>query len=304
MDKNQLCYINCDLCGKDDSKIIFENVHDTNLWLPGKFNVVQCKNCGLNYVNPQLNPELIQKYYPEKYGPYKKENSLILKFKKLIWSWEKKKIHKLVEHRGNILEIGCARGDFLNFIGNGYNLYGIEMDEKSVQATSEYDNIKVWRGKFEEFNFPNDLKFDLIILFFVLEHLPSVRAAFKKMTSIIAPNGKLLISVPNYNSWDRVIFGKYWNCLDVPRHYFTFTESTIKQYAKNYNFDIIGIKHSAVPNDWIEGLGRLLGEMVSPKFVKVFNSRNRIFALFFLPLSGLAALFRKSSRVTFIMMKI
>ena len=301
MNKNQFCYVNCDLCGKDDSKIIFKNVHDTNLWLPGEFNVVQCKNCGLNYVNPQLNSELIGEYYPEKYGPYKKENPLILKIKNLIWSREKKTIRELVKPNGNILEIGCARGDFLNFIGNGYNLYGIEMDEKSVQAASEYDNIKVWRGKFEEFNFPRDLKFDLIILSFVLEHLPSARAAFEKMASIIAPNSKLLISVPNYDSWDRVIFGKYWNALDVPRHYFTFTESTMKQYARDYGFNIIGIKHSAVPNDWIGGLGRLLGEKVSSKFIKVFNSRNRIFASVFLPLSGLAALFRKSSRVTFIL---
>ena len=58
----------CPLCGVDDTRFLFWS---SDLWyrFPGNFRVVQCKKCGLVYVNPRVPPSQIDKYYPDEYYP-------------------------------------------------------------------------------------------------------------------------------------------------------------------------------------------------------------------------------------------
>lgn len=214
-------------------------------------------------------------------------------------------IQKYMGSKGKILEVGCANGDFLFFLKKaGYSVFGIEMDEDSAARADErlggggVGGVNL--GTFEDFDFQGR-KFDLIIMTFVLEHLPSLSFAFEKLHSIVATGGYLMLSVPNYDSWDRIIFGRYWHCLDVPRHYFIFTDSIMKQYAQKFDFKIIRIRHSFVPNDWIGGVGRFLRNKNLIRLADFFVIKNRLVSAAFLPISILAYLFRKSSRVTYIL---
>ena len=53
--------VKCIICGKDNTK----------LWSRrNSFNIVQCRECGLIYVNPRLTPEaLIEMYNENKISP-------------------------------------------------------------------------------------------------------------------------------------------------------------------------------------------------------------------------------------------
>ena len=52
-------YVSCNLCGGDDPKLI----------QPAEkpFEVVQCKNCGLVYTNPQPDLNSVEDHYVEDY---------------------------------------------------------------------------------------------------------------------------------------------------------------------------------------------------------------------------------------------
>ena len=66
-------YIACDLCGQNDTKLLFtgkDKLYKKN----GYFKVVQCNQCGLVYTNPRPTEETIQYFYPSNYSPYKEEN--------------------------------------------------------------------------------------------------------------------------------------------------------------------------------------------------------------------------------------
>ncbi|MEJ7712387.1 MAG: hypothetical protein WKF84_21660 [Pyrinomonadaceae bacterium] len=55
-------------CAPDDEPLFGgrDRLHD----LPGIFQVVKCRVCGLMRTNPRPTPEAIGFYYPENYGPY------------------------------------------------------------------------------------------------------------------------------------------------------------------------------------------------------------------------------------------
>jgi SAM-dependent methyltransferase len=63
----------CDLCGQNDTKLLFtgkDKLHKN----PGYFKVVQCNQCGLVYTNPRPTEEAIEYFYPSDYDPHKEDN--------------------------------------------------------------------------------------------------------------------------------------------------------------------------------------------------------------------------------------
>lgn len=66
-------YVKCDLCNADNTKVLFL-AKDRGLLKEGIFNVVQCRGCGLVYVNPRPTRKGMKYYYPPDYGPYQKIN--------------------------------------------------------------------------------------------------------------------------------------------------------------------------------------------------------------------------------------
>jgi len=87
-----LKYVNCALCGEDDTNLLFvgkDRLHHKD----GQFKVVKCKHCGLIYTNPRPTKETIKYFYPSDYYAYQdnldwkyiemfsKNESLLSKFK-------------------------------------------------------------------------------------------------------------------------------------------------------------------------------------------------------------------------------
>ena len=60
-------YVNCDLCGLDDTQVIFKKKDKLGI-SDDQFQVVECRQCGLLYVNPRPTEAEIWKFYPETYS--------------------------------------------------------------------------------------------------------------------------------------------------------------------------------------------------------------------------------------------
>ncbi len=295
--------INCDLCGSNDSEIIYKNLVDNYLFKPGLFNYVRCQNCGQIYLNPRPLKTAIPGYYKGEYIPYGARNFFIMFLKKILWLPDKLFIDSTLTKGGKILEIGCARGDFLAYLGKRYQTYGLEMDQASVDWAVNKHGLDVSKDILEDHDF-GGLKFDFVIMFFVLEHMLSPKRALGKLYSIMNPGGVALISLPNFNSWERRFFGRYWAGFDVPRHLYIFGEPQFKRLAEEAGFEILKVKYSLVPNDWLASIKRLLTEKGFLRLAKIFSIYNLFLAALFLPISFIAKFSGQTTRFSFVIRRI
>ena len=82
-------------------------------------------------------------------------------------------------------------------------------------------------------------KYEVITLWHVLEHVHDLNAYMKIFHSLLKPNGRLIIAVPNYTSYDAGYYKKYWAAYDVPRHLYHFSPLSMHYLAKKHKMSII-----------------------------------------------------------------
>ncbi len=203
------------------------------------FALVKCTSCGFLITNPRPDLSSIGKYYQsEDYISHKdKGNSLInLIYKKVRNYTLKKKVNIInrVADKGFVLDYGCGTGYFLKACQEqGWQIEGIEPDEGAKQLSQTllnkkiHSNIHTLTGEF-----------DVITLWHVLEHIHKLNDTLKYLYSALTENGKLIVAVPNYKSYDGLLYGEYWAAFDVPRHLYHFEQKTLKKLADKHNFKV------------------------------------------------------------------
>lgn len=229
-------HIRCNLCGYDNTKLLFRR-RDMLIKEDKSYNVVKCTNCGLVYINPRQTEKEIAAYYTKDY--YEIEISpkeLILK-KISVLNRKYGKIKNLVNtYPKRILDIGCQKGEFLNFCKeNGWEVYGVEKSD----IPPDLFGLNIFRGDIFQAHFPDNF-FDVITMWAVLEHVYSPYETLKKINRITKPGGFLVISVPNFRS----ITMRLMRYDDIPRHTTMFTPSTIKKMLNKAGFDIVKFEFS------------------------------------------------------------
>lgn len=159
------------------------------------FEYRECKDCGLVYIDPVLNPQDLEKLYSLEYHDefyfqpgktYEKQEALLKKYKP----------------GGKLLDYGCGDASFLRFFRNkNYTLTGAEYNPALVDKLKEdYPDIhfKSISSLLEEDN----EKYDIIHLGDVLEHLVNPGEIISALREKLLPGGVLFVEGPiehNFN---------------------------------------------------------------------------------------------------------
>ena len=75
------------------------------------------------------------------------------------------------------------------------------------------------------------IKWDVILLNHVYEHLANPGMVLSEVAARLAPNGVCLIRVPLVDSWAAGHYKNFWIQLDPPRHLYLHTERSIEILA-------------------------------------------------------------------------
>lgn len=213
-----------------------------------QFSIWHCNDCMARFTQDVPAQDAIGTYYAShnyiSHSDTKKGiiNSLYhMVRKRTLVSKRQLVINETGMKQGSILDIGCGTGAFLNTMKEGgWSITGLEPDAIARNKAAELYNIQPQQSQ-QLFEF-NKESFNAITMWHVLEHVHELHAYIKQIESLLAPNGKLFIAVPNYTSKDAEVYGADWAAYDVPRHLYHFSPQSMEALLKTYNLKLITCK--------------------------------------------------------------
>jgi 2-polyprenyl-3-methyl-5-hydroxy-6-metoxy-1,4-benzoquinol methylase len=235
-------YVDCNLCHADDTETLFEG-RDRLHGLPGAFPVVQCRHCGLVYLNPRPTQEDIVEYYPESYEPHvffeQIRHSRVARLDYYYGLGKRRRAIERLSQVGRLLDMGCGSGGFLYYMReHGWEVSGQEISRSAADYARRQLGLDITLGGLKEAHFPGHT-YDVVTLWNVLEHLPDPASSLVQIRGLVEPAGLLVIAVPNLGSWDAELFGPAWVGYDVPRHLYTFSRATLNKLLSKTGFRIV-----------------------------------------------------------------
>lgn len=118
------------------------------------------------------------------------------------WKWEHDQAFRLINDGMKILEVGCGPGDFLKKISDTWKVSSVGLDlNPAALLKAKNQGINVIQTTIQEYAKGNHEQFDLVCSFQVLEHIHKVKDFLDAQIACLKKDGKLIISVPNYDSF-------------------------------------------------------------------------------------------------------
>src|SRR3989344_3160543 len=133
--------IDCPICHLRNERFLFAGL-DRLMGIKGEFRVIQCRQCGLIYINPQPTINALYKYYPSQYPGSSfstlrrisaGQNFIDRILRSLYLGRFNKKI-KAIERYHNldpttsVLDVGCGNGGFLYSLQKIKRLNGVGVE--------------------------------------------------------------------------------------------------------------------------------------------------------------------------------
>jgi len=243
MFENNKQFSPCPICNKEDITNLL-HTKDYALSLED-FQIIQCAHCTLEYTDPVPSKDTIAPYY--NFPSYishtdTKEgfmNKIYHKVRNLTLTQKTNWVQSLFTgHKGHLLEVGAGTGAFANSMTKkGWKVTALEPDASSRKRALETYSIHL--APIENLFELETASFEVITLWHVLEHVHDLNDYIKTFHRLLKPNGRLIIAVPNYTSYDAAFYKKYWAAYDVPRHLYHFSPMSMFYLAKKYKMVIV-----------------------------------------------------------------
>lgn len=206
----------CPNCGRLDAELLFYTKPrggDLNVW-----DYHCCKACQMVYTRMAPTPKALAQMYGS--GPSQQEwvklqqNELEAGLDAAKFRWALEKAGWPFGNR-RILDIGCSTGSMLvvaDIMARPHKRFlgGVEINSAALQTASArvggddfncsvviHDKLEVMKYLYEECV---PFKFDVVVLWEVLEHVLDPKTMLAEAWELLAPGGIMILCVPNWNS--------------------------------------------------------------------------------------------------------
>lgn len=236
----------CFLCGSEKFAELHRGTDRLYRTTDCVFSVVQCNGCGLARLHPQPAPDELHRFYPQQYWFDSKPTlagRLEELYRKLMLRDHTGFARRALGGGTRILDIGCGGGLFLRELRRpGDRVFGLDVSVQAAAVAWRRNQVPVAVGDINHAVYPA-ASWDLVTMYHVLEHVPNPRSFLNAARELLAPNGKLVVQVPNIDCWQYRILGSRWSGLDIPRHLTDFRLSDMRRLLCGCGFDIVRVKH-------------------------------------------------------------
>jgi 2-polyprenyl-3-methyl-5-hydroxy-6-metoxy-1,4-benzoquinol methylase len=242
--------VGCRICGSSSF---------SNYLLGRGYQVVECHECGLRYINPQPTDRELREFYAgfdlestwrgdgeERFDRAMRD--FVLRFRR----------------RGAVLDDGSSRGNFLIAMrAAGFSVFGVEPSPKNSEFARSANGIESYTGTVEEFlAAPTRRDFDVITVLNVIEHVPDPKQVLTGLRDLLVEGGLLILAVPDArlhaligSTRQKLAFADpFWMNtrrhplvgFDPPAHLCSFEPKTISQLAEKCGFQTLAVRNAPV----------------------------------------------------------
>ena len=247
----------CPVC-LDVERVRIRDAYDDRYGNPGLFSLWRCASCGHWMTAPRLREDqlgdLYSNYYPRKHVDVP---SLRLEAAKVLepharlkrwWSGTDNQGQYTVRPGEKILDVGSGSGlSLLEATALGARAFGVEADPNTRRIADEL-GLNVHIGSLHDNPFP-DQNFDLIVLNQVIEHIPDPGAALERIRGRLAPGGRVVMVLPNRNSFWCRLSGERWINWHIPYHLHHFSAMGFRAFSRRHGFEV-SRSRTITPNVW------------------------------------------------------
>jgi len=235
----------CLLCGCDGATLLFRQTDRLYRTTRKEFAVVRCRQCGLARLDPQPAPEELRHYYPAAYW-FAPDRSMV----GLLEEWYRRMVLRghvrfaeralrSTRARGPLLDVGCGGGLFGGMMRQrGVRVVGLDLSHEAASVAWHSQQVPAVAGSLERAPFRPG-SFAALSMSHVLEHLADPRATLAAAHQLLAPDGRLVVLVPNAASWQFRLLGRRWNGVDVPRHLFDYRDEDLERLLESSGFEVV-----------------------------------------------------------------
>lgn len=225
----------CPLCSVTESHIVDNiQVHDLLRLYHKKYHLpaiieyrdiseisfLECNNCKLKYFYPAFEGGA---YFYNFFQQYR-------------WYYQVDKqefitVQKIIPRHGKVLDIGCGFGHFASYV-DSTKYVGLELHEKAADYARN-NGLQVVSQTIQEHAILHVGQYDVICAFQVLEHVSDPRTFIMSCYECLKPNGLLVLSVPNADSF---VGDTINGCLNLPPHHLTWwSEECLKKLPEIFH---------------------------------------------------------------------
>ena len=248
---------------------------------------------GFGYTDIDLQTNMDPYYLSGNYSSHKdKPTGLTDRIYNRVRNW-------MFEYKHHILRKGVVSKKILDF-GAGTGSFGAYLNSKNwtVSVVEQSDKARALCQKKNLLSYksidelPSTERFSAITLWHVLEHLPDLENTLSQLRNALDDQGKLIIAVPNNESFDAKHYKEYWAALDVPRHLWHFNSKGLKKLLKSNGFCFIkdhplwfdafyiaylSEQHKGHSWPFLRGMGMGLISNIKAFFTKEYSSKIYVF---------------------------
>lgn len=197
-----------------------------------EFTVYQCQRsrCMHGFVLPLPTVAFLEKVYAaEKLNAYQLDDKVLQAVDEFFMHLFTNYIPQGRKTPGTLLDVGAGLGTFMHAANkSGWRVHGIEFNKESVDIGKKLFDLDIVHGNFYKLEdyFPG-MKFDLINMNHVFEHVLQPREYLRYLSGFLNPGGCLLITVPNILSDDYRKLGAKWSYIHIPEHISYFSRHSM-----------------------------------------------------------------------------
>lgn len=223
----------CFVCGNPASAMIFSK----------ESTMFSCCSCGAQWQDPSslVSSETLYSadYYKNIWGYSPEKDALVGSSK---YATSKKMIRLLHQYckGGTVLDVGCGLGYLLSFLQQdsfAYDAYGVELSSFGKDISEK----RIGKGRifscFEEVK-KKKILFDAILFFDSMEHIPNQDQLFADISSLLKPQGVVVVIMPDSSSWISRLMGKHW--LEYKKdHVLFYSKKALRLQLENKGFQLL-----------------------------------------------------------------